>query len=191
MNQNKGRTDAGDKVNNYQVYNYTFKNLRESNMSFEEVFSRIIKFMKLNPSGNFRLMVGTDSQVHEAKTIFITGIVIQNKGKGVWACIREVIIPRKMNFLRERISFETSLTEEIVSMFTEERKSQMIDIVLPYLYQGASFKLEGHLDIGAGKRNKTREFVEEMAARIGSMGFEPKIKPDAFVASSYANRFTK
>ncbi|MDP4104925.1 MAG: ribonuclease H-like YkuK family protein, partial [Bacillota bacterium] len=60
-------------------------------MSFDEVFKRIIKFMKLNPGGNFRLMVGTDSQVHETKTIFITGIVIQNHGKGVWACIREVI----------------------------------------------------------------------------------------------------
>lgn len=76
-------------------------------------------------------------------------------------------------------------------MFTEERKNRMIDIVLPYLYQGASFKLEGHLDIGAGQRNKTRKFVEEMVSRIGSTGFEPKIKPEAFVASSYANRFTK
>jgi predicted RNase H-related nuclease YkuK (DUF458 family) len=178
-------------VINNQFYTGVFQNLQESNMSFSDVFNRIVKFMKIHPSGNFRLMVGTDSQVHETKTIFITGIVIQNKGKGVWACIREVIIPRKMNYLHERISFETSLTEEIVSLFTEERKNQMIDIVMPFLYQGASFKLEGHLDIGAGKRNKTREFVEEMAARIGSMGFEPKIKPDAFVASSYANRFTK
>lgn len=160
-------------------------------MSFEDVFDRIIKFMKLNPCGNFRLMVGTDSQVHETKTIFITGIVIQNKGKGVWACIRSNTVPKTMKHLHERISFETSLTEEVVSMFTEQRKNQMIDIVLPYLYQGATFKLEGHLDIGAGKRNKTRMFVEEMVSRIGSTGFEPKIKPDAFVASSYANRFTK
>lgn len=51
--------------------------------------------------------------------------------------------------------------------------------------------MEGHLDIGAGARNKTRQFVKEMVARIESMGLEPKIKPDAFVASSYANRYTK
>jgi len=30
-----------------------------------------------------------------------------------------------------------------------------------------------------------------MVARLESIGVEPKIKPDAFVASSYANRFTK
>jgi uncharacterized protein len=67
----------------------------------------------------------------------------------------------------------------------------MIDIVLPHIYKGATFKMEGHLDIGSGKRNKTREFVQEMVSRLETIGVEPKIKPEAFVASSYANRFTK
>ena len=171
--------------------NYTFQNLQEKDMSFQQVFERIIKFLSLKPSGNYRLMVGTDSQVHKCQTVFITGIVIQNSGKGAWACIRKIVVPRKMIHLHERISFETSLTEEIVSMFTEERKTKMINIVLPYVYQGATFTMEGHIDIGSGKRNKTREFVKEMVTRIESMGIEPKIKPDAFVASSYANRYTK
>lgn len=170
---------------------YTFQNTREKMTSFDQVFERIIKFMKSQPCGDFRLMIGTDSQVHQAQTIFITGIVIQSKGKGVWACIRKVIVPRRMLHLHERISYELSLSEEIVSLFTEERKSQLINVVLPYLYQGASFVMEGHIDIGYGKRNKTREFVQEMVARMEAMGVEPKIKPNAFVASSYANRYTK
>lgn len=170
---------------------HTFQNLQERNMSFEDIFERIIRFMKLNPDGNFKLMVGTDSQVHETTTTFITGIVIQNVGKGVWACIGSHSVSRAMKHLHERISFETSLTEEVVSLFTEKRKKEMIGIILPFLYQGATFQLEGHLDIGAGKRNKTRQFVEEMVSRIGLTGFEPKIKPEAFVASTYANRFTK
>ncbi|MDN3017319.1 ribonuclease H-like YkuK family protein [Paenibacillus sp. BSR1-1] len=174
-----------------QAYHYSFQNLQENGMSFEQVFERIVEFMKINPNGNYRLMVGTDSQVHRSTTIFITGIVIQNEGHGVWACIRKVIVPRKMTHLHERISLELSLTEEIVSMFTDDRKTELINIVLPYLYQGATFTIEGHIDIGAGKRNKTSEFVKEMVTRIESMGVEPKIKPDAFVASSYANRYTK
>lgn len=170
---------------------FLFQNLQERKMNFKQVFERIIKFMKLNHNGNYRLIIGTDSQVHHKYTIFITGIVILNEGKGAWACIRKVIIPRRMTRLHERISQETSLTEEIVALFTEERKNAMIDIVLPYIYKGATFTMEGHLDIGSGNRNKTRIFVEEMVARIESMGLEPKIKPDSFVASSYANRFTK
>ncbi len=84
-----------------------------------------------------------------------------------------------------------TLTEEIVSMFTEKRKEQLINIVLPHIYKGASFTIEGHIDIGAGRRNKTRIFVNEMVARMESIGVEPKIKPEAFVASCYANRYTK
>lgn len=178
-------------MNINQINDYSFQNLQENSMSFEQVFEYIIKFMKLNPNGNYRLMIGTDSQVHKLQTIFITGIVIQNPGKGVWACIRKVIIPRKMTQLHERISLELSLTEEIVSMFHEERKNQLINIILPNLYRGATFTMEGHIDIGAGKRNKTSKFVKEMVTRMESMGVEPKIKPNAFVASSYANRYTK
>ena len=175
----------------YPFHNIPFQNLQKKDMSFEEVFVHIVEFMKLNPSGDYRLMVGTDSQVHKKHTVFITGIVIRQVGNGVWGCIRKVMIPRRMLHLHERISQELSLTEEIVSMFTEERKNQLIDIVLPAVYQGATFTMEGHIDIGIGKRNKTSEFVKEMVARMESMGVEPKIKPNAFVASSYANRYTK
>ncbi|TMN21668.1 ribonuclease H-like YkuK family protein [Lentibacillus cibarius] len=170
---------------------YHFQNLQESYMTFNQVFEHIATFMRSQPTGNHRLIVGTDSQVHPKKTIFITGIVIRNKGKGVWACIRKVIIPRKMTHLHERMSYEMSLSEEIVSLFTEEKKKQLINIVLPHIYQGASFKMEGHIDIGAGTKNKTRKFVNEMVNRMEAIGVEPKIKPDAFVASSYANRYTK
>ncbi|WP_071394933.1 ribonuclease H-like YkuK family protein [Bacillus tuaregi] len=176
----------------YAVENHClFQNSQERNMTFEHAFNKIIKFMNLDRNGNYRLMIGTDSQVHVQYTRFITGIVILNEGKGAWACIRKVIVPRRMRMLHERISKETSLTEEIVTMFTEERINRMIDIVLPNIYRGASFTMEGHLDIGAGNRNKTRAFVEEMVERIESMGIEPKIKPNSFVASCYANRFTK
>ncbi len=174
-----------------QDANFTFQNLQERNLTFDMVFTRILKFIKRSPCGHYRLMVGTDSQVHCDRTIFITGIVIQNEGKGAWACIRKHIIPRKMLHLHERISYETSLTEQIVALFTHEKKNEIIDLILPYLYHGATFTMEGHLDIGIGQRNKTREFVKEMVSRMESMGVEPKIKPDAFVASSYANRYTK
>lgn len=174
-----------------QENQYLFHNLQEDSLSFEQVFTRILRFIRRSPCGHYRLMIGTDSQVHCHSTVFITGIVIQNEGKGAWACIRKEIVPRKMLHLHERISYETSLTEQVVFMFTTEKKNQMIDVILPYIYHGATFTMEGHLDIGIGKKNKTREFVKEMVSRMESIGVEPKIKPDSFVASSYANRYTK
>ncbi|MBC5636090.1 ribonuclease H-like YkuK family protein [Ornithinibacillus sp. BX22] len=160
-------------------------------MTFHEVFQHIVRFMKKDPTGRYRLIFGTDSQIHPTYTRFITGIVIHCESKGAWACIRKVVVPRKMTNLHERISYETTLTEEVVSMFTEDKKNQLINIVLPNIYKGSSFTIEGHIDIGANSQNKTRMFVNEMVGRMESLGIEPKIKPESFVASSYANRFTK
>lgn len=169
----------------------TFQNLSKKKMSFEDVFQEILGFMAKNPQGNYKLMIGTDSQAFARHTRFITGVVIQREGKGAWACMRKFIVPRKIENLHEKISIETSLTEEIAFLFTEEKKNTLINVVLPHVYKGASFTMEGHLDIGAGNRNKTREYVNEMVARIEAMGIEAKIKPDAYVASGYANRYTK
>jgi uncharacterized protein len=174
-----------------KVLNYSFQNLTHKDMTFNEVFAHIVRFMKKDPHGQYRLIFGTDSQVHPSYTRFITGIVIQRESKGAWACIRKVVVPRKMMNLHERISYETTLTEEVVSMFTDKKKDQLIDIVLPHIYKGSSFTIEGHIDIGASKKNKTRVFVNEMVGRMESLGIEPKIKPESFVASSYANRYTK
>ncbi|WP_101846038.1 ribonuclease H-like YkuK family protein [Halobacillus sp. Marseille-P3879] len=168
-----------------------FQNLSSPKMSFEEVFSHIQTFLKDDPSGQYKLMLGTDSQVHSDHTLFITGIVIHRVGKGAWACYHKKVIPRTMRVLHERISYETSLTVEVASLFTKEKIDQLIEIVLPNIYQNASFTIEGHIDIGAGERNRTKAYVNEMVARIESLGFEPKIKPESITASSYANKYTK
>ncbi|WP_078596712.1 ribonuclease H-like YkuK family protein [Evansella clarkii] len=178
-------------MNNLQLLNYSFENLQEKNMTFEQVFERIVRFMKQHPDNAYRLMCGTDSQAHPKSTRFVTGIVIQREGKGAWACIRKITYPRQITSLHEKISYETSLTEEVFAMVTEERKERLYNIVLPHIYKGGSLTIEGHLDIGARERNKTRLYVREMMSRIESMGIEPKIKPEAFVASAYANRYTK
>lgn len=186
------KKDAGVvMMKNLTVLNYSFENSQEKSMTFDHVFNRIVRFMKRNPNGNYRLMVGTDSQIHPRCTRYITGIVIKQEGKGAWACLRRNVVSRKMTNLHERISYETSLTEEVASLFTPERKDELINIVLPYIYKGSSFTIEGHIDIGSGERNKTRIYVREMVSRIESIGMDPKIKPDSFVASGYANRYTK
>ena len=174
-----------------QLYQFSFQNLSQKNMSFNQMFQHIIKFMEKDRNGSYKLMFGTDSQVYSNYTQFITGIVIRCEKKGAWACIRKVVIPRKMINLHERISYETTLTEEVVSMFSNKQKQQLIDIILPNICKGASFTIEGHIDIGSGRKNKTRIFVSEMVSRMESLGIEPKIKPYSYVASSYANRYTK
>jgi predicted RNase H-related nuclease YkuK (DUF458 family) len=168
-----------------------FRNLSFAHLTFEDVINHIKTFMYKEPISNYRLMIGTDSHVYHRETVFITGIVIQRMGRGAWACFRKIDYPRPIHNLHHKISLETALTEEVAVLFDESIKTELINIVLPHVYKGASFTMEGHLDIGKEKRNKTREFVSEMVARIEAHGIAAKIKPDSIAASCYANRYTK
>lgn len=49
---------------------------------------------------------------------------------------------------------------------------------------------EIHLDINRDERYKSSEIIKEATGYVlGTLGFEPKLKPDSFAASSVADRF--
>ncbi|UJF35424.1 ribonuclease H-like YkuK family protein [Paenibacillus hexagrammi] len=169
-----------------------FRNTTEQGLTIDDVHHRILRFMRLDPTGTYRFIIGTDCQVHAGYTKFISGIVIQRMGKGAWACYRQVFIPRALRSVREKLSTETALSEEIAMYISEDKRKEMEDIVVPYIYKGASIDMFIHIDAGADVlRNKTAPFVDEMMRRVESVGMVPVIKPDCYAASSYANRYTK
>jgi uncharacterized protein len=171
------------------VNEYTFYNLSARNMSFDDVVEQIKGFMKRDPKQHYRLSIGTDSKVHTRFTRFITAIHIHRIGNGAWGCLRPVVVNREVMSLREKIHLETMHSQEIAYLFTPERTTELIEIVYPYRNEGGNFTMEIHLDIG--QYGLTREFIQEATSRITAMGLTAKIKPDAYAASSYANRYTR
>ncbi len=89
--------------------------------------------------------------------------------------------------LKEKISKETSITYEIAYMLNE----QLIDTLCNFTVEYKNFdcKLEAHIDVGT--KGETRKLIREMVGYFEGMGIDAKIKPDSFVASSYANRYSK
>ncbi|SFL07625.1 hypothetical protein SAMN03159341_10386 [Paenibacillus sp. 1_12] len=170
----------------------TFRNTSEQGLSLEQVHQRIIGFIKLDPKAVYKFIIGTDCQVHNGYTQFITGVVIQRPGNGAWACYRQVIVPRSMVSIKEKLSTETALSEEIALFFCDDKRREMEDIILPFVYNGASLESYIHIDAGSDHvKNKTSLYVEEMVLRVESLGMVPIIKPDSYVASAYANRYSK
>ncbi|MBB3112041.1 hypothetical protein FHS18_004119 [Paenibacillus phyllosphaerae] len=171
----------------------TFQNVSEHGMSTEDVLSRMIRFISQDPRTAYHFVIGTDSQVFRGYTKFVTGLVLHRPGKGAWACYRVVVVPREMMSLKEKLSYETTLSQELASQFEGDLLSRMEEPLLPYLYQGASLEL--FIDIDAGTEpvvNKTSLYVQEMVDRVEATGiFLARVKPESFAASSYANRFTK
>lgn len=170
-----------------------FRNVSESGLSLDDVQARILAFMAKDPKAEYHFIVGTDSQVYRGSTKFVTGIIIRRVGRGAWACYRQAIVPRELRSLKEKLSYETTLSQEVASYFMGDVLRRMEEIVLPHIYKGAALEL--FIDIDAGTHptlNKTSRYVKEMIDRVEAMGvYAARVKPESYAASSYANRYTK
>lgn len=174
------------------IHEQVFRNVSEQNMTLDEVFERIRRFMGIDARAAYQLVIGTDAQAYGGYTKFVTSIVIFRPGRGAWFCYRQVIIPRKIMSLQEKLSLETTYSQEVAAYFDFAKRAELEDIVLPHVYQGA--KLDLFIDIDAGtdeKRNRTSAYAAEMVGRIEAMGLSARVKPEAIAASSISNRFTK
>ena len=174
------------------IHEQTFRNVSERGLTMDEVFARIRSFMLVDPRAAYQLMVGTDAQVHAGHTKFVTSVVVFRPGRGAWFCYRQIILPREIRSLQEKLSLETTFSQETASYFDESKRAELEDILLPYVYQGAELKL--FIDIDAGtdaKRNRTSTLVAELVGRIEAMGLSARVKPEAIAASSISNRYTK
>lgn len=174
------------------IHEKVFRNVSERNMTLDEVFDRVHCFIESDPRAAYQLVIGTDAQVHAGHTKFITSIVIFRPGRGAWFCYRQVVIPREIESLQEKLSLETTFSQEIAAFFDHAKRARLEDIVMPYVYLGAALQL--FIDIDAGtdaKRNRTSAFVADLVGRIEAMGLSARVKPEAIVASSVSNRYTK
>jgi predicted RNase H-related nuclease YkuK (DUF458 family) len=174
------------------VHETHFRNVSENHMTMDDVFDRIRSFMRSNPRARYQLIIGTDAQVHSGHTKFITSVVIYRPGHGAWFCYRQVVIPWEILSLQEKLTLETTFSQEIAMGIDNGRRASLEDIILPYVYQGAELQL--FIDIDAGtdaKRNKTSLFVADMVGRVEAMGLSARIKPEAIGASAVSNRYTK
>lgn len=176
------------KTNEMLFYNSTFKS-----MTFDEVKMNMLNFMRKDPNAYYEIRIGTDSQVR-IDTLFVTGIVVRRVGadgigKGAWACLKDYYVPRRVESLREKIGTETTLSQEVAFLLDEDFHSDVVDILLPNVDNGAGYDVKIHIDVG--EHGPTRDLISEMVGRVKAMGIEAQIKPDSYVASGYANRYTK
>ena len=168
---------------------FKFYNITEDNMKLSDVTKRMKKFIGFDPCTQYVLSIGSDSQVHQEETRFITAIHLHRVGKGAWGCLRNYNVPRAIHSIREKISIETTLSQEVAYMLSTGYMLELMDLLIPHTDEGADLTFEIHLDIG--RKGVTKDLINEMTGRITAMGLEAKIKPDSYAAFSYANRFTK
>jgi hypothetical protein len=146
-------------------------------MSFEEVIRDIVAEMETDPTECYHIVVGTDSHSGLGEMDFVSAIILHRVGKGgryFWRRVRE---PRVYS-LRQKIYKEAALSFELAKALMEELEART----------PLDYDLEIHVDVGT--RGPTRDLIDEVVGMIVGSGFAVKTKPDAYAASTVADKHT-
>jgi predicted RNase H-related nuclease YkuK (DUF458 family) len=166
--------------------NTIFKSLRKDELNFEQVCCEIIAFIEADTDSSYRISVGTDSQVG-SKTVFVSCIHIHRIGKGAIGFLHKHEMSRPVRNLREKIYLETCASLQLAYMFDECRMKRICQAVGSSRSREVSF--EFHIDVG--RKGETKTLINEMVGMVRGLNFIPKIKPDSYCASSFADKYTK
>lgn len=147
----------------------------------EEMILDIAEFVDEEPSGFYRLVIGTDSQARNRngknETDFVSAVIVHRLGKGARYYWRKKKQNSKKILLREKIYMETLMSLDVAqSIVPRVRK-----VISPKKYD-----LEIHIDVGP--LGPTREMIREVVGMVNGNGFVAKTKPESWGASSVADK---
>ncbi len=146
-------------------------------LSFDETFFDIMAYVHDAPDAEYKLIIGTDSQVGD-DTCFVSAIIIHRVGRGArYYYVREHEVTSRG--LKQRIFYEASRSLELASQvahrLSENGYSEM--------------NIEIHLDVG--ENGKTKELIRDVVGMITGTGFAARIKPDSYGASKVADKHNR
>ena len=154
-----------------------FFNPHVGQLTFEQVVSIIVESMAQDAKARYEILVGTDSSSGSEQVDFVSAVVLHKVGKGgryFWTRRKERSIPS----LRQKIWREAWLSFELAQRLLKRLSACSL----------LQFNLEIHVDIGESGRTKT--MIDEVVGMIIGSGFAVRIKPQAFAASSVADKYT-
>lgn len=146
-------------------------------LSFEQMFAALTGYMDEEPDQQYHLIIGTDSLLSD-QTCFVTAIIAHRVGHGGRYFYRKMF-NRKMDSLRQRILFETSLSLETAGLLSAELARN----------GHSELPLEIHLDVGPN--GDTKRIVREVIGMVTGSGYMAVTKPDAYGASKVADKHSK
>ncbi len=121
-----------------------------------------------------KVCIGTDSQVYSTCIEYATVIVFLRHRGGGFMFIEEEKGYKRMG-IHERMIYEVSKSIDIAHRLRE-------------IMEKHNIKVEVHADINADPKYRSNSALNEAVGYIKGMGFEVKVKPDAFASTSCANR---
>jgi len=146
-------------------------------LDLREVVGEIIRFIKADPKRNYKVIIGTDSEMLPGKEAdFVTAVVVHRVGNGGRYFWRRLDYG-KFYTLRDRIIKEVLISLETAKELLLELKKEGA---------GLNWDFEIHADIGEG--GETKVLIQEVVGIIRANNFEAKTKPESYAATKVADR---
>lgn len=162
--------------------NETFFSPTKGALSLQEVLQEMVAYMKETPEKKYEVVVGCDSSATEDPTFPVVIVVLRKKAGGRFFLRRVHYESRPFPSRRQRIMEEVMLSCQLALWLRENFAAKAAE-------QGVDYEFK-YIHADVGENGITRDMVKEVTGLIRGNGFEPKIKPYSFAASSVADRFS-
>lgn len=158
-----------------------FYNLTKGNLKIDEVIKELFSYISEKPEKFYDIIVGCDSSSGE-EPHFPVVIVVLRIGEGGRFFLKKVSYKdRKFYNWKTRILEEVFLSCQLALYLREDIEKKINNKGFHYQFRYI------HADVG--ENGQTKDMVKEVAGLIRGNGFEPKIKPEAFAATTVADRY--
>jgi hypothetical protein len=165
-----------------------FYNPTRGNLTLQQVMEEMLDYMKAKPDKFYDIIIGCDSSSGE-RFYFPVAVVILRVGEGGRFFLKKIsyppsILKKKFSNWKMRILEEVLLSCQLALLLREKFERKMKKNSTPFNYQLRYI----HADIG--ENGQTKDMIREVTGLIRGNGFEPKIKPEAYVAATVADRYS-
>ena len=131
----------------------------------------------------FQILIGTDSQNHD-KTKVVCVICMICEGHGgifFYKAFNEPLIKDVRLKLQVETNESLTIAQQLVEMLEQPCYEE--------LYFNCPIAI--HVDAGNSPKGKTRELIPELVGWVKSCGYDCKVKPESFCASTIADKLSK
>lgn len=123
-----------------------------------------------------KIYVGSDSKRVKNKVVYVTVVVLHYDGSCGGRIFKEITVEPYYGSIKQRLMNEVYKAIGVAY--------QLVDSL-----QGRAFEI--HLDLNPDPKHKSNVAVKEAVGYVlGTFGFKPKLKPDAWAGSAVADRDT-
>ncbi len=150
-------------------------------LGIPQVVSEIIAFMQAAPEYEYRITIGTDSELLSSKQAdFVSAIVVHRVGNGGRYFWRRGTLG-KFHTLRDRIIREVLLSLDVARETLISLQKMEQEKALP------KWDFAIHADVG--ENGPTKAMIQEVVGIIRAHNFEARTKPESYAATNVADRY--